>query len=566
MQRITDGICCLLYNHDSDEVIGKVLRAWIEDGKARTEVLFDDDDKSEKIWQKVRKGILKGVSVGYMVDVWEEVESGAVSTSGRITGPAYIATRWSIYEISIVSVPADPNVGIGRSIKTEGDKNMEDNKPKTSEPEKQEQTTDNRHTTNEGQTENERIRGIVSLCREFDVTDEQLDGFIADRNISVQDVEHTILEGLKRSNKPSATTKVKVGAEDKEKFRNAATDAILMREGINVEKPAPGASDLRGASVRDYMIYCAKREFPEMKNLEFMDVQELARLAMTGTGGLPGILSNVANKSMAIAYQRANTTYQAWTSQGNNKDFKEATRYRLGEAGELIEIKESGEFKFDTLKEASATAKVLTYGRAWSLTRQAIINDDLGALTTIPAKYTYAAILGINRLVYKTLADTSTLFTSARKNLGTAGALSIETLGEARKLMRNFTNIGGKEKLNIAPKFLIVPSSLETKAQQLLQSTADPQGANSGVNNPFRNALTLITDSELDNYSEDAWYLAADPILAGGGIEVTYLNGKNSPTIDSRVSFTNLGMDFRIYIDYGVNIIDWRAFVKNPGK
>lgn len=57
-----------------------------------------------------------------------------------------------------------------------------------------------------------------------------------------------------------------------------------------------------------------------------------------------------------------------------------------------------------------------------------------------------------------------------------------------------------------------------------------------------------------------------DPMLAGGGIEVTYLNGKNSPTIDSQVSFKNLGMDFRIYIDYGVNIIDWRAFVKNAGQ
>lgn len=49
-------------------------------------------------------------------------------------------------------------------------------------------------------------------------------------------------------------------------------------------------------------------------------------------------------------------------------------------------------------------------------------------------------------------------------------------------------------------------------------------------------------------------------------IEVTYLNGKDTPTIDSRVSFTNLGMDFRIYMDYGVNVIDKRGIIKNEGK
>lgn len=577
MQRIKDGLCCLLYNHDTDEVIGKVMRAWIEDGKAKAEVYFDDDEKSERVWQKVRKGILKGVSVGYIVDVWEKVEEGAVSTNGRITGPAYIATRWNVYEISIVSVPADSEVGVGRAQNMQegetgmGTNNNLGNESKNTNP----QEGNNRSQANnippltdknEGQTENERVRGIVSLCREFNIENERMDKFLVNRNMTIRDVEHEILEGLKRDNKPSNTAKAQVGTEEREKFRAAATDAIMMREGFNIEKPAPGATELMGAGIRDYMIYCVKREQPELRNLEFMDVQELARVAMTGTGALPGILSNVANKSMAQAYAMANTTYQTWTSKGNNKDFKEATRYRIGEAGELLEIKESGEFKFDTLKEASAKAKVLTYGRAWSLTRQAIINDDLGALTTIPTKYAYAAVLGINKLVYKTLADTSTLFTSARKNLGTAGKLSVTTLGEARKLMRNFTNIGSKEKLNIAPKFLIVPSTLETEAQQLLQSTADPQGANSGVNNPFRNALTLICDSELDQYSEKAWYLAADPMLAGGGIEVTYLNGKNSPTIDSQVSFKNLGMDFRIYIDYGVNIIDWRAFVKNAGQ
>lgn len=108
-------IGCLLFNHNKDKVIGKINRAWIENGRGQAEVEFDSDAESEIIFQKVSSGTLKGVSVGYMVDVWEEVEANKTSTDGRFVGPCSIATRWVPYEISIVSVPADPTVGVGRS-------------------------------------------------------------------------------------------------------------------------------------------------------------------------------------------------------------------------------------------------------------------------------------------------------------------------------------------------------------------------------------------------------------------------------------------------------------------
>ena len=107
-------IGCLLYNHKRDAVIGKVLRAWIEDGRGIAEVEFDSDDDSEKIYQKVKSGTLKGVSVGYAVSVWEEIAPNKTSVDGRFKGPAEVAKRWEVYEISIVSVPADPTVGVGR--------------------------------------------------------------------------------------------------------------------------------------------------------------------------------------------------------------------------------------------------------------------------------------------------------------------------------------------------------------------------------------------------------------------------------------------------------------------
>nr|DAJ31878.1 MAG TPA: major capsid protein [Caudoviricetes sp.] len=110
-----NSIGCLLFNHKRDSVVGKITKAWIENGRGQAEVEFDDDEASEVIYQKVKSGTLKGVSVGYMVDSWEEVMPGKQSADGRFTGPCSIARKWAPYEISIVSVPADPTVGVGRS-------------------------------------------------------------------------------------------------------------------------------------------------------------------------------------------------------------------------------------------------------------------------------------------------------------------------------------------------------------------------------------------------------------------------------------------------------------------
>lgn len=92
---------------------------WIEEMRGMAEVEFDADDESELIYQKVAGGTLKGVSVGYQIDSWEEVMPNKQSADGRFTGPADIARKWTPYEVSIVSVPADPTVGVGRELEEE---------------------------------------------------------------------------------------------------------------------------------------------------------------------------------------------------------------------------------------------------------------------------------------------------------------------------------------------------------------------------------------------------------------------------------------------------------------
>lgn len=104
----------VLYNHNRDKVIGKVKKAWVEDNRGLAVIELDDDEFSTEIYKKVESGTLKGVSVGYSIDTWEEVKAGKESTDG-FAGPCYIARRWTPYEISIVSIPADGTVGVGRS-------------------------------------------------------------------------------------------------------------------------------------------------------------------------------------------------------------------------------------------------------------------------------------------------------------------------------------------------------------------------------------------------------------------------------------------------------------------
>lgn len=90
-----NSVGVLLFNHDVDRVVGRVVRAWVENNRGMAEVEFDTDADAEKIFSKVQSGTLKTTSVRYRVDSWEEVRAGATSADGRFTGPCSIARRWT---------------------------------------------------------------------------------------------------------------------------------------------------------------------------------------------------------------------------------------------------------------------------------------------------------------------------------------------------------------------------------------------------------------------------------------------------------------------------------------
>lgn len=111
-----NSIGCVLFNHNRDMVIAKIEKAWIDNQRGYAKIKFDEDEASDIIYKKVQSGTLKGVSTGYQVTNWEEVAANKKSEDGRFTGPCDIAKRWMPFEISVVSVPADATVGVGREL------------------------------------------------------------------------------------------------------------------------------------------------------------------------------------------------------------------------------------------------------------------------------------------------------------------------------------------------------------------------------------------------------------------------------------------------------------------
>lgn len=573
LERFSNGLGTVLFNHDRDAVVGHIEKVWLEDNRGKALVRFDTDEQSETIFQKVQSGTLQGVSVGYAIYRYEVLEDeDTKSTNGRFNGPAYVVTDWEPLEISIVSVPADPTVGVGRSaeeihtsIDTQEDNTRMDQE-KTLEVQEVKSTPVETGITQEDlqkamEQERKRTSEITALFRDFDV--EGADEAIV-MGVSVDEARAMVMDQLRARNKGVSVT---MGEAESDKFRAAAQDAVLMAAGIPVADAAPGAQELRGHSMVELARESLQREGLQAN---FGDNMELARQAINSTSTFPAIMANLANKSVMVGFNEAETTYQIWAGKGSNRDFKEAARVALSEAGNLELVPEGGQFQQDFLGEASARTKVATYGKLFSLTRQAIINDDLGLFSKIATKYGSAAKRLVNKMVYAQLTgnvkmqDNVALFDSKHGNVAATGeALSVKAIAKAITAMRRQKGITGDATLNITPKYLVVPPELEMVAYQIVNSTAAVDGVNSGVVNPYKGRFVVVADAELTD--PDAWYLVADA-SQHDTIEVTYLNGVETPRLETRQGFDVDGIEYKVAFDCGVSALDFRGVFKNAGK
>ena len=430
------------------------------------------------------------------------------------------------------------------------------------------------------ENERRRMSDIINLCRQ---TGMDPTGYIQDGS-SVEDVRRAAVDFLIQHHGPVGARMSESGS-DEDNFRAAASDAMLLRSGISTASPAAGAEQMRGLSLRDLAIECMAREgLGTTASLMRMSKDDLWGMAQrqffNPTAAFPAILDNTIRKAIEQRYQAVPTTFQLWTTKGSVTDFKPTKdhEYLAGGAGEFLPVGEGGELKHDTPKtDLLPQRKISTYGRQFSMTREAFINDDIGFITQVPGMYAASAKRTINKQVYSilysnpTIFDGKALFHADHGNLAAAGAApSIENIqGMILKMMSQTDPFG--DSITVQPRFIVVPVGYGFTLAQILQTAQiEVDGIGSHTANAlyqYRNQLQVIEDGTLNTLAGTGtvpWFIIADPSYARC-IQVDYLNGQETPTIRRMETPGQLGYVWDIWLDWGVTVVDYRGAVKNPG-
>lgn len=430
--------------------------------------------------------------------------------------------------------------------------------------------------------ERQRCADITTLCREFDVSAEDMARYL-NEGTTVDAVRAAILDGMRQSGAPIGQRgHADVTQDEQDKFRAAAGDALVMRSGIAVENPAEGARELMGMSLRDLAIECFAAE--GQTGLNRRSSEELYNMAMrqffNPTAAFPTILDNAINKAYVEGHKKVAVTFDQWTKKGSLKDFKTAdNNYLAGPAGEFLEVPEGGELKHDVFgDEKRPTRKLKTYGRQFTLTRQAFINDDIDLVTRIPAKYAASARKTINKQVYQILVnnpaiyDGTELFSKAHGNLVTTGTGITQASMQAMIMALQNQRDEFGEAIIVRPATIVVPAGMAFDIYTLFNSpTINTEGNTQAVNPLYRYAsqINVIEDPTINVLCGGfgnvmPWFLlgAKDDT---DFIEVDYLNGQEIPTIRRMETPGTLGFVWDIYLDWGISVMDFRGAIKNPG-
>lgn len=513
----------------ASRVIGVVESARREGEALIATIRFTEASDAQPAITRILEGTLKGVSIGYRVTEWRE---GKSDSGKRLR----TAVRWQIFEVSAVPVAADPAASF-RSSNMENEDNIET--PVVA--------------ANDAVAHRAQVRAIArraGLNAEW--ADQQIDS-----EVDLTTVRAAAYEAMVSRSKPIRTA---VAVND-----NATQ--IVQRRGealfarMTGQAPAEQAREFMGDSLKDHVRALLTASGVSVAG---MDTDQLFRAAAHSTSDFPNLLTSTANRVLAQSYEAATSPVKALARQRLHNDFRSMSKVRLGGLPSLGKVAENGEITSVSRDESKETFSLETYGSIFSLTRQALVNDDLNAFgefaTTAgrAAAETEAEILVGLLTGNPVMDDGKALFHVDHGNLaGTGAAISVDTLSAARLAMRKQTGIN-KKPINAAPKFLLVGPDLETKAEQVLAQLA---AATVDDVNPFSGRLSLAVDPRLP---ANAWYVFADPASIPV-LEYAYLSSAQGPQIASREGFDVLGMEFRVVLDFGAGATDWRGAYRNAG-
>lgn len=609
--RVAMGQVRFLDHHNQwsmNAVLGVVEDVRIVNGQLTGRVRLGESEAATTAAGMIARGELTGISIGYGVRKWQLVELTADEQN------VWRAVDWELFEVSLVSVPADPNAGVRSVANVPGSTattpaaeggSQEDSDmrrslmtsaaagvlaatlapendagaaasvetrtatpPVTSAAEPEARAAPatppvqsvTRFTASEALdfVEQARAFGDAALTRAGELVRQNEAG-----SVSVETARSTLLQ-VAAEGQRAATSPVAAGAGARAGDSQAdSREAIIEALTARALRQAP--TD-RGRQYMGLRMLELARERANLNPRE-RDPVTILRAAHT-TSDFPVILEAVANRVLLAAYGTAAPTYQAIARRRDLTDFKATKLLRIGDFPTLLPYAEDGEIKAGTINEGRESVTLGSFGRIIRLSRQAIVNDDLGAfdevigsIGRVVARFenaTFYAMKAQNGGAGPKLADGKNLFHADHGNLAGAGAApDITTLGAARAAIRKQKDIDGNA-MSLAPRVALVGPDLETTMDQL---TASIQPVVAGSVNPFSGKLTVVTEGAI---AGNAWELYADPadcpVFSYG-----YLADSPGPRLLMEETFNVDGLAWRVTLDFYAGATDYRGAFRNPG-
>jgi HK97 family phage prohead protease len=492
---------------------------------------FRQTDAAAAVLSDIADGTLRGLSIGYQVQEWRETREG----DRRIR----IAARWTPLEVSVVPIPADPGAHFrhgGSQMETE-----EQTAERPAEPA--------RLTRAQANLEIRAIAATAGLSRDW--ADAQIDA-----EASPEEARQLAFEAMRArtAQAPRATARITADHNDPAAIATRAGEAIFARMHPD-HQLSDAARPWAHMRLPDLARDCLRRA--GVSGYATMSDAAAVTRAHT-TSDFPLILGDVVHREVRRGYDAAPAGLLQVARQRTIRDFRPKRSVILGEGPGLVLKPEGSEYQLGTLDEAGEAYSLQTFGRAFSITREALVNDDLGAFQIAPrlgaaARASMAAMLADKVAGNPAMSDGVAVFAAAHNNLTTpAPATIIEGLAAARLAMRRQTGLSGGL-IDVSPRFLVVPPDLEVAAEQAL-ATITP--ATADAVNPFAGRLALIVEPRLTNPGR--FYVFADPARADA-LEWATLEGQPGPTVEAEVDFLRDSVRLKVRVDFGAGWIDWRG-------
>lgn len=419
---------------------------------------------------------------------------------------------------------------------------------------------------------------------------------------SVEDFRGIVLKmasAYERQHGPQVNARIT--EDQRDKFIEGATDWLIIRSGNRalIEKAARARAEetgetprridpgeFRGMTLLELARECLNRCGTHTRGLSKMELAAVAlnlrpRSSIVHTSSdFPILLENVLNKMLQAAYQMTADTWRSFARSGSVNDFKDNPRLRLGTLGRLDKLLESGEFRHKDFPDAEKESiRAATVGNIVGISRPAIVNDDVDGFSRIITMLGRAAMLSIEADVYDvlgqnsglgpTMRDGNPLFDAAHNNVAaTGGAPSVDLFEEARQLMAQQTDPEGNEILDLRPAVWVGPIAVGGEARVVVEAEFDFAAETSGNTGQFRkpNKVRDFVSAIVDTarLTGTRWYLFADPAITPT-LEVVFLDGQESPVLETQEGFDYDGIRWRVRHDFGVDATDFRPAVTNAG-